>query len=362
MSESKGDVKGLDSDELFVVDKGSPPLGAELQKYFNPKYMPKFMTEFQVGKQLLKFYGYPIIMGNKSKLIETHLDAMLESDPPFHLASEVDVVHPRSFMSIWMYMNIQDFSWVTTSFYTYKLTPTEIINMWSWINYFNIPISSRAVSSWFLSQIMTLRVSEIKDEDLKIVGSAAKRMIANDKVVNEMTTVAKNFRDNVGERRKLLGLDFFDIGGVVLKGDVYQSVYMERLDTPTPISGPVVGRAIYFNKPSNKFYFIDFDSAGPPKLLPETDWAVDDVQYFLEDRGPLVNLRLLSQQPRGYNNLQFLVSSGLKTSDLKTYLGKKLSIDSELIEISTSKGKASDDMLVRDLLGGSTYYKAYRYL
>ena len=52
----------------------------------NP-YRDKFMTEFIVGNNKLKFYGNPIIMAQNSELIKTSLPKFAESKAPYELAT-----------------------------------------------------------------------------------------------------------------------------------------------------------------------------------------------------------------------------------------------------------------------------------
>lgn len=316
MAESKGDTKGegkspipvglfgeVASNALFVTEGDTTGVGRMAEKYFDPEYASKFMTEFQVGKQKLKFYGNPMAMRIRSNLFDSFMSLMKDSDPPYDLATQVDIIYPRSLMAVWIYMN-----GIYDRFYTNGLTSGEIVNLWSWVNYFDIPLMAEAVRESFFHMLSHVPISDIKDAELPIIGNAARKMVMMDKGKGLVTNNVRAFRDNTGIRRRLLGLDFFDVSTDTwfdpLTSKYRRVGYMEKMDIPadiptTPSPHYISGRAIYYNKLTGEYYFIDLEGIEAP-LLPENEWQLVNTSYVPRTmQGTIFSQapRFIAQQP-----------------------------------------------------------------
>ena len=301
--ETKGDVKravvptvGL-SGEVSFEDAFGDGLGEEEKNYFNPKYASKFMSEFQVGKQKLKLYGNPMVMQGQSGLIESFMDAMSASDPPYELASAVDVIYPRSLMAIWVSLN----------FHSVRvrhdiLNIHENIALWPWINYFIIPMTDKLLDNWveYLTIAVTLEdISNLEDDELVTLGKIYKKYL---KTMQHTPSDYSPFnilavRNNLSkEKRALLDLEFFDV--IILpyrRGE--GKYYAERMDLPADAAVvlgliPSAGRFFFKNKASDKYYFID--QVGKEVHLDPSVWELVTVKRELPPAQPL-NLAPSSQ-------------------------------------------------------------------
>lgn len=54
-------------------------------KFLTDPYRSNFMTEFLIGSNKLKFYGYPLIMAKHSKFIESAIPILAANKPPYEL-------------------------------------------------------------------------------------------------------------------------------------------------------------------------------------------------------------------------------------------------------------------------------------
>lgn len=83
------ELKGLDEYSQSKIDE-----------YFNSPLYRKFLTEFTIGHNKLKFYGAPLIMMQYSELIKT----VISKDPPYVLATH-GVIYEKPMTLLWIGMN-----------------------------------------------------------------------------------------------------------------------------------------------------------------------------------------------------------------------------------------------------------------
>lgn len=120
------EFKGLDEQSQEKVDT-----------FFNSLIYRKFLTEFTIGANKLKFYGLPLTMLKYSELIKT----VITKDGPYFLVTH-GTVYEKPMTVIWIYLNdvIESnyFDWLYDILNYPNLNLDEYLQLGRLINYFDI--------------------------------------------------------------------------------------------------------------------------------------------------------------------------------------------------------------------------------
>lgn len=206
-SETKGDVKGLDEE---LVGSDVPDVFKDL---FNPKYGEVLMTRFIIGKDMAKFYGSPVIMAMRSGLMKAYLNSMAEhpEEQPYPLAAEITVTTLKSVMSVWAYMNLGLLGM------TADLTFDEYLDVWNWLNYFDVDLHDHEILEWFDGiwghansdkKILVEGVTLSQAALLENIINNMIRKIGTDVVNDIVHVLMQNVKVNEGKKSSSLVLDY----------------------------------------------------------------------------------------------------------------------------------------------------------
>jgi len=141
MTESKSNIHPLsiEGGESDFLDA----LGTQAKDFLTNTRNRKFMTEFEVGANKLKFWGLPITMAQKSGVIES----IIFKDPPYVLMV-FGVVYEKPMTLVWLGLNDQvdwesgDFDEVLTN----HLNLEEYLQIGRIANYLNLKRSAFTIT------------------------------------------------------------------------------------------------------------------------------------------------------------------------------------------------------------------------
>lgn len=94
------EIKSLTEEEIAT----KLDLTDEEKEFLTDPYRSSFMTEFLIGSNKLKFYGYPLIMAKHSEFIKTSIPTLASSKPPYELFN-FGQVYELSITLIWLELN-----------------------------------------------------------------------------------------------------------------------------------------------------------------------------------------------------------------------------------------------------------------
>lgn len=139
-------VFGLEGETSLPLDDLKLP--DILKPIFDPVYGERYSSKFLVGSQNYLLYGNPPAMSTRSRLIMSNLSLMLEAKEPYDLASGIRVQYLKSLMSAWSYVCSAKL-WVSG-----LTTAEEQLDVWNWLNYFDVPLNDNAIVIDWMGYIM----------------------------------------------------------------------------------------------------------------------------------------------------------------------------------------------------------------
>lgn len=102
----------------------------------------RYLTPFEVGEDKILLYGFPPIMALHSELIKSMLDK-LDTKEPNVLAPKIKI-DKDDLMNMWAKLNGVSLAW----------DDRLCINLWPWLNYFDIDIEG-ALMKFYLNYLIT---------------------------------------------------------------------------------------------------------------------------------------------------------------------------------------------------------------
>jgi len=139
------------------------PYATEIDEFFNSPVFRKFLTEFTIGHNKLKFYGLPLSMRKHSELIKT----ILTKDPPYFLATH-GTIYEKTMTLLWIEMNdvAPADSYLSQVLGAGNLNLEEYLQIGRLINYFDIQQSG--FTNLYLQNLSTM-LDMSTAEDKKVI-------------------------------------------------------------------------------------------------------------------------------------------------------------------------------------------------
>lgn len=133
----------------YVVFGNEASVNASIIFSTDPAYARHFYPSLIVGEERVTVYGNPLVMSIYSDLFTRLTERELDTAAYPKLASNIKIGDsPRAFLAVWLYMNgINDTL-------TPNLSVLEMIQMWEWMNYFDIK-SQLDMGEWLHRIVLT---------------------------------------------------------------------------------------------------------------------------------------------------------------------------------------------------------------
>jgi len=141
----------------------------KIEPFFTSPLYQKFLTEFTIGNNKLKFYGLPLTMMQNSKLIET----VISKNPPYELLT-FGAVYEKPMTLLWIAINEliapsqnDDFYWLFEVLEAGNLSLEEYLQLGRLINYFDLD-ETNSFGSMYSGEI-SMMLNKSTSEDKKVI-------------------------------------------------------------------------------------------------------------------------------------------------------------------------------------------------
>lgn len=174
------EFKGLSEDQI-----------KKIEPYLNPSPLyKKFLTEFTIGSNQLRFYGLPLTMMNNSELIST----VITKDPPYVLFPSA-IVYEKPMTLLWIAMNefiapidSNGSNWI---YFVLEqagdLNLEEYLQLGRLINYFDVNSKSKFVIMY--AEAIDNILDRSTNEDKKVIEVHKSQIL---KMINDFIEVYRN--------------------------------------------------------------------------------------------------------------------------------------------------------------------------
>jgi len=200
MTESKSIVA---SGKLFVVDTSTHARErvsilamSYLQYDIVSKY--QYLSKFLIGKNKMTLYGSPLLMADRSKLV----NSITASVANLRLGVDLEIPYPRALVSVWFYLNrvtdiaipMANYNPRDVSLWTQGLTIDERLDMWNWIQFFQCDVTDEKIIEWF-----NLLVDDVATDERYAFKARPKIF---DNICASMREISKRHQDGMNPNNK----------------------------------------------------------------------------------------------------------------------------------------------------------------